>query len=105
MKKPPRKAASKLLQKQLSCATLRRGSLPRFIVATSVNRRAFGSHGTQVGGKLSAVVDAVIVNEAEIENHGQRERAVKIHRSKQLFRRHCSYPFDGTQIVFLIPGN
>ena len=104
-KKPPHRAASKLLQKQLSGVALRRGSLPRFIITASINGWAFGSHGTQIGGKLSAVVDAVIVNEAEIEDDGQSERAIKVYRGKQLFGRHCAYPLDGAQIVLLIPGN
>src|SRR5580658_6340999 len=105
MKKPPHRAASKSLQKQLSGVALRRSSLPRLIVAASVNGWAFGSHGTQVGGKLSAVVDAVIVNEAEIEDDGQSESTVEVYRGKQLFRRHCSYPLDSTQKVFLVPGD
>src|SRR5271169_5175311 len=59
----------------------------RLIGAAALNGRNLGAHGAQIGGELAAVVDAVIVDEAEVEHRRHVERTQEINgRAKPLGR-------------------
>src|SRR5208283_112938 len=58
------------------------GHLERLVVAAAVDLGHFRSHGAQIGRQLTAVVNAVIVEESEIEGGRQVEDSEKINRGR-----------------------
>src|ERR1035441_9466512 len=66
--------------------------LERLVVTAPVDLRYFRSHGAQIRGQLAAVVDAVIVEELEIEGRRQIEDTEEIDRRTQLSRGEGTHP-------------
>jgi len=56
---------------------------PGFIGAPAGDRRDLGAHRAQIDRELAAMVNAVVVDEAEVE-HGREVESEKIHRRVEL---------------------
>src|SRR5215472_9258682 len=80
-----------------------RGRNERFIVTATVDRRNLRSHWPQVRRQLATVVDAVIVQESEIQGGGQVEHSEKFDRRQQLLRCHFLYACNAALHVLVIP--
>ena len=78
-------------------------TLPRFIVAATIDGWAFRTHRSQVGRQFSAVVNAVIVQETKIRHGGKIEGAHEIDGSAELLRRQCENSLGSPFEVFVIP--
>src|ERR1700686_2821703 len=102
MKKPPR-GASELLRKQSSGAGLCLNPLPRLIVAASVNRWALRTHRAQISSQLSPVVDAVIVEKAEVRNRWKVKYTHEIDWSGKLLRGQRANPVCRAFEILVVP--
>lgn len=69
------------------------GHLHRFVEAAAVNVGDFGAHRAEIGGELSAMMDAVIIEECEIGRRGQFEEAKCGNNFSELLSRERFYPF------------
>src|SRR5579859_174219 len=71
-----------------------RGPRLRRVVTFAVNRRYLGAHGTQVCGKLSAMVDGVVLRKRKETDRRHLEHAAKINRPGQLLTAQSFHLFD-----------
>src|SRR6202050_3029570 len=69
------------------------GHLHRFVEAAAVNVGDFGAHRAEIGGELSAMMDAMIVDECEIGRRGQFEHSECRDNFRKLFGRERFYFF------------
>ena len=79
--------------------------MPRVVVASAVNGGALGAHGAEIGGELSAVMDAMVVEESKVEGSRQAEDTVEVERLDELFRIELTHTLGGARHVFVIPGD
>ena len=54
------------------------------VVAAAVDGRHLGAHGPQIGGQGPAVMDAVIVQESQVERDRQIKHTEEVHGGQQL---------------------
>ena len=76
---------------------------PWLVVTSTVNRRTLRAHGTQIDRKLAAVMDAVIVEESQVEGCGKVEGSEEIDGSGESLGRQGSNTIGSALDVFLVP--
>src|ERR1700678_2077966 len=81
------------------------GSVERLVVATAVDRWHLRSHRTQVGCQLAPVMDAVIVQEAQVQHCRKIEQIEKVDGRDQLLRRHRRDASHAALYVRVVPRN
>ena len=86
------------------CAFLaRRLPLPGFVGTAAVDGWNLGTHGAEVDGELSAMMDGVVVDESEVEDGGEVEGAEEVDRGAELIGVHGVDAGDGALHVGVIP--
>src|ERR1700722_8924963 len=75
----------------------------RLVEAAAVDRRYFRSHGSEISYQLAAMVNHVVVQEAEIQHGRQIEDAEKRDGRHQLLRRHRRYARQSSLQVLVVP--
>src|ERR1039458_8712707 len=86
-------------------AALRDRGLKWLVVAAAIDLRHFRSHGAQIRRQLAAVVDAVIVEELQIESCRQVENTKELDGGEQLGRSQGTNPSGSTIDVAVVPGD
>src|SRR5579862_8449655 len=81
------------------------GPLHGLVEAAAVNVGDFGTHRAEVGGQLSAMMDAVIVDECEISRRGQFENSECRDNFGKLFGRKCFYFLQRSRELSFIEGH
>src|SRR4029078_8667163 len=78
-------------------------SLPGLGITAAIDGRTLGAHRAKVSSQLSAVMDTVIIQKAEVCHCGKVKCAHEIQRGAQLLGTKRPHPLDTALHVSVIP--
>src|SRR4051794_31661305 len=73
------------------------------VVTSAIDRRHLRSHRTQIRRQFSPMMNAVIVQESEIEHRRKIEHVKESNRRQELLRRHPLHALEAALHVLVIP--